>query len=92
MTRVSLTTPYPGHRKWVATALDFQVADFETLCKRAVMVQQPTDLVITPVELHKRHLKQRLSQADEPLTAFDFTDGKTVATRILDATDRSTFD
>ena len=82
--------PDEGSRKWRKTALDFQRADFETLREHAAMVQQPTDLVIAPVELHKRHLKQRLSQSKEPLTAFDFTDGATVAKRLLDTADRST--
>ncbi|MFW5900209.1 MAG: hypothetical protein ACOCTH_00340 [Halodesulfurarchaeum sp.] len=70
--------------------LDIRIGALDTLLDHAAHVQHPTDLVITPVELHRRHLKQRLSSADQPLSAFEFTGGGTVAARLLEPTNEPT--
>lgn len=72
------------------SAITVRRGSLDTLFEHAAFVRRPTDLVIAPVDLHQRHLKQRVSQADEPVTAFEFSDGATVATRLLESTDRST--
>lgn len=67
--------------------IDVAVVDLDALLGHAAHTQHPTDIVITPVELHRRHLKRRLTAADQPLSAHAFVGADDVATRILDQTD-----
>lgn len=82
---MSQTTHLPTQREQSDSAIDLHLSNLDTLFDHVALVQHPTDLVIAPVDLHRRHLKQRLSQAEEPLAAVEFVDGTTVATRLLES-------
>lgn len=70
--------------------VEFRINDLDDLLESATHVQHATDLVITPVDLHRRHLKGRLAAAGQPLDAFDFVGGGDVATCLLDQAGRRT--
>lgn len=72
------------------SAIAIHQGDLDTLIDHAAIVQRPTDHIIAPVDLHRRHLKHRVSHASEPLSAFEFSDGASVAARLLESTNRST--
>lgn len=74
MTDVSQTTHSDGSEQTEST-VEIRINDLDTLLASATHVKHATDLVITPVDLHRRHLKNRLTAAGHPLDAFDFVDG-----------------
>jgi len=49
-----------------------------------------SNVVIAPVELHRRNLKLRLTKANLPLDAFAFTDPSAVASHVLEAAGKPT--
>lgn len=88
---MSQTTSQPTAQSEPSTSpLKIRLINPENLLDHAVHVQQPSDLVIAPVDLHRRNLKKRIAQAEKPLSAFEFSDGPSVATRLLDSSGRST--
>ena len=69
--------------------ISVHVGAVDTLLSWADCVSSPTELVIAPVELHRRNLKLRLTDADRPLDAFEFTGPASVASRLLETSGRS---
>lgn len=69
-----------------ADARDFVVHtdDLSSLFEHARHVRNPTDVVIAPVELHRRNLKLRLTGEGLPLDSYNFTGPRNVGSRILD--------
>ncbi|PGF17202.1 hypothetical protein CP556_14535 [Natrinema sp. CBA1119] len=66
------------------------IGTVEPLLNRAGQTQSATDLVIAPVELHRRNLKRRLTNAGLPLDAFRFTEPGHVASLVLAKKGRAT--
>ena len=55
----------------------------ERLFERAKTCPQPTEIVITSVELHRRNLQRRLRERALPKDAFEFSDPVGVSKRVL---------
>lgn len=60
------------------------VGDVEALLGWADHASHASNVVIAPVELHRRNLKLRLTEANRPLDAFAFTGPTAVASRVLE--------
>ena len=69
--------------------MSVHVGAVDTLLSWAERVHSPTELVIAPVELHRRNLKLRLTDAGRPLDAFEFTGPARVASQLLETAGRS---
>jgi len=55
----------------------------ECLFERAKTCPQPTEIVVTSVELHRRNLQRRLRERALPKDAFEFSDPVGVSKRVL---------
>ena len=55
----------------------------ERLFERAETCPQPTEIVVTSVELHRRNLQRRLRERALPKDAFEFSDPVGVSKRVL---------
>lgn len=88
----SLTRPMSSHRtadddRELLTSLTTHVGDEERLLDRAERTSSPSELVIAPVQLHRRNLQRRLREAADPRDAFEFTDPESAAEAVLARTD-----
>ncbi|WP_193788242.1 hypothetical protein [Halorubrum kocurii] len=70
--------------------LTLHVGDEERLFERARRRSTPTELVVSPVELHQRNVQRRLRGAELPTDAFRFVDPVAIGGRVLEAAGRST--
>ncbi|WP_218149972.1 hypothetical protein [Natronobacterium haloterrestre] len=61
------------------------MGDEEHLFERARCCSQPTELVVAPVELHRRNVQRRLRERNAPKDAFAFDDPEGVSKGILSA-------
>jgi len=68
----------------VPASVTVHVGDVETLLGWAEHASRISTVVIAPVELHRRNLKLRLTDANLPLDTFAFTGPTAVASHILD--------
>jgi ATP-dependent helicase/nuclease subunit B len=68
----------------VPECVTVHVGDIETLLDWAEHASYVSNLTVAPVELHRRNLKLRLTEANRPLDAFAFTDPTAVASRALE--------
>lgn len=66
-------------------AVAVRVGAVSSLLGRASAAAEPTELVVAPVELHRRNLQRRLREAHAPKDAFAFVDAPAVAKAVLDA-------
>jgi ATP-dependent helicase/nuclease subunit B len=66
-----------------ACSLNNHVGDVEKILEWARHAERVANLVLAPVELHRRNLKIRLTEAGLPLDAFSFTGPTAVASRLL---------
>lgn len=90
----TLTRPMSPRRNAAAdrellTALTTHVGDEERLLDRAERASSPSELVIAPVQLHRRNLQRRLREAADPRDAFEFTDPESTAEAVLARTDEA---
>ena len=69
-------------------SLSVHIGEVEFLLEQATRTRRPMNLVIAPVELHRRNLKLRLSTANLPLDAFRFTGPVNVASQLLETMGR----
>lgn len=67
--------------------LTLHVGDEMQLLERAGHVQQPSEIILAPVELHQRNIQRRLREAAKPKESFTFDDVVGVSRRVLNATD-----
>lgn len=70
--------------------LTLHVGNEEALVERAGGSSQPTELVLAPVELHRRNVQRRLRESKSPKDDVQFADPAEVGERLLDAAGRST--
>jgi len=70
--------------------LTLHVGDERRLFERARTRPRPTELVVSPVELHQRNVQRRLREARLPKDAFRFEDPVGACLRVLETADRST--
>ncbi|WP_082230143.1 hypothetical protein [Halorubrum lipolyticum] len=74
----------------VPDRLTLHVGDEERLFERARHRSTPTELVVSPVELHQRNVQRRLREARLPTDAFRFADPVGIGTRVLEVAGRPT--
>ena len=70
--------------------LTLHVGQADRLLERAGRSSTPTDLVLAPVQLHRRNLQRRLRESRLPKDAFEFPDSADVSCRVLRAAGEST--
>jgi len=70
--------------------LTLHVGDEGRLFERARTRSRPTELVVSPVELHRRNVQRRLREARLPKDAFRFEDPVGICRRVLETSGRST--
>lgn len=70
--------------------LTLHVGDEMHLLDRACHSQQPTDIILAPVELHQRNIQRRLRDANKPKETFKFDDAVGVSRTLLSANERLT--
>jgi len=78
------------HHDWTPDQLTLHVGDEERLFDRARRRSQPTELVVSPVELHQRNIQRRLREARLPKDAFRFADPVGICVRVLETAGRPT--
>lgn len=77
-----------GDGSTLPDSLSVHIGEVDSLLEQATRTRRPTHLVIAPVELHRRNLKLRLSTANLPLDAFEFTGPVNVASQLLETMGR----
>ncbi|WP_435097135.1 hypothetical protein [Halorubrum sp. N11] len=70
--------------------LTLHVGEEGRLFERARQRPTPTELVVSPVELHQRNVQRRLREARLPNDAFRFADPVGLCTTVLEAASRPT--
>lgn len=70
--------------------LTLHVGDETRLLERAREKSHPTEIVVAPVELHRRNLQRRLREENSPKDAFEFCDFVGLSRTVLDDRDFST--
>jgi len=75
------------HYESISEQLNLHVGDEMQLLDRASHAQQPTEIILAPVELHQRNIQRRLREAAKPKESFLFDDVVGVSRRVLNATD-----
>ncbi|WP_128476988.1 hypothetical protein [Halorussus pelagicus] len=78
------------HRDPDLRDLTLHIGQEDRLLERAGHTSASTDLVLAPVQLHRRNLQRRLREDRLPKDAFEFTDPADVARRVLRAVGEST--
>jgi len=78
------------HHDGTPDQLTLHVGDEERLFDRARRRSQPTELVVSPVELHQRNIQRRLREARLPKDAFRFADPVGICVRVLETAGRPT--
>lgn len=73
----------------VPASVTVHVGDVETLLGWAEHASRISTIVIAPVELHRRNLKLRLTDADLPLDAVAFSGPVSVASHVLETAEQS---
>jgi hypothetical protein len=81
------TSPF---QEALPTALTISIDREADLLERARRQSRPTELLVAPVELHRRNVQRRLREARLPNDTFTFDDPGGVSRRLLTAADRST--
>lgn len=79
-------TRYDG----IPDRLTLHVGDEGRLFERARTRPRPNELVVSPVELHRRNVQRRLREARLPKDAFRFEDPVGICLRVLEAAGRPT--
>ena len=74
-----------AHHEELTKRLTLHVGDEERLFERARRCSQPTELVVAPVELHRRNVQRRLRERNAPKNAFTFDDPVGISKEILNA-------
>jgi hypothetical protein len=64
--------------------LTLHVGNEASLLERPDHSTQQTELVLAPVELHRRNIQRRLRESQTPKTSFQFSDPTTVGKQLLD--------
>lgn len=70
--------------------LTLHIGREEALLERADNLPNQTELILAPVELHRRNIQRRLRESQTPKDGLQFADPADVGERILDAADLST--
>ncbi|WP_418282053.1 hypothetical protein [Halorubrum sp. DTA98] len=70
--------------------LTLYVGDEDELFERARRSTRPTELVVSPVELHQRNIQRRLREKNLSKDAFSFEDPVQLSIRLLESTERPT--
>lgn len=78
------------HDSRVPEQLTLHVGDEEQLFDRARRCSKPTELVVSPVELHQRNVQRRLREANLPKDAFVFEDPVGISKLVLEEAGHST--
>ena len=73
----------------IPASVTVHVGDVGTLLGWAEHASRISTIVIAPVELHRRNLKLRLTDANLPLDAFAFTGPAAVASHVLETAEQS---
>lgn len=72
----------------LAEQLTLHVGGEMDLLDRACDSQQPTEIILAPVELHQRNIQRRLRDANKPKETFRFDDAVGLSRTLLSATHR----
>jgi hypothetical protein len=79
----------PGGSDVFPECVTVHIGDVEPLLDWAEHASSVSNLVVAPVELHRRNLKIRLTDANLPLDAFAFAGPTTVASNVLETAGKS---
>lgn len=70
--------------------LTVRVGQEDSLLERATQSPLQTELILAPVELHRRNIQRRLRESQTPKDRFQFTSPTAVGTQLLDAAGQPT--
>ncbi|MDL0134750.1 hypothetical protein [Halobacterium salinarum] len=70
--------------------LTLHIGQEDALLQRAIDSPDAQELILSPVELHRRNIQRRLRESRTPQYRFEFTDPATLSERLLESVGSST--